>query len=137
MGTILVGCEAMVLPIAGETIVQEVSSVEKNCKEVAEKVVSEEERIIKVVVPRNYPQRLQLVREILMPEYEFIIGEDYIMCNLYDAGAFTQKIRIVIISKNKKTIKIWAGNTLGGRILSEDPATAEALAEQIKITLKK
>lgn len=128
-------CELAFVPI-GEGIVQEVSSVEKNCRNAAQKVIGDKKGA-KVKVWKSYSQTLQLIRDIFPADLEFMMKDNYVMCSVYDAGAFTQKIRLVILPKKKKEIIIWAGKMIGGKIISEDPQVEKAVAEKIKISFKK
>ena len=137
--TILSSCEVAFVPI-GEGIVQEVSSVEKNCRNAAQKVITEKEKGTKIKVCKSYSQTLQLIRDIFPADSEFMMEdymEDYyVLCSIYDAGAFTQKIRLVIVPKKKKEIIIWAGKMIAGRIVSEDSQVEKAAAEKIKIKIR-
>jgi len=134
---ILSSCEVAFVPI-GEGIVEEVSSVEKNCRNAAQKVITEKEKGTKIKVCKSYPQTLQLIRDIFpAADSEFMVEDHYVMCSVYDAGAFTQKIRLVIVPKKKKEIIIWAGKMIAGRIVSKDSQVEKAAAEKIKISFKK
>jgi len=132
---ILSSCEVAFVPI-GEGIVQEVSSVEKNCRNAAQKVITEKEKGTKIKVCKSYSQTLQLIRDIFPADSEFMVEDHYVICSIYDAGAFTQKIRLVIVPKKKKEIIIWAGKMIAGRIVSEDSQVEKAAAEKIKIKIR-
>ena len=132
--TILSSCEVALVPL-GEGIVQEVSSIEKNCRNAAE-VITKKEKGMKIKVCKSYSQTLQLIRDIFPADSEFMVEDHYVICSIYDAGAFTQKIRLVIVPKKKKEIIIWAGKMIAGRIVSEDSQVEKAAAEKIKIKIR-